>query len=550
MKASDLFVKCLENEGVEYIFGVPGEETIDLTDSLSRSSIKFIVTRHEQGAAFMADMYGRLNHKPGVCLATLGPGATNLITGVADAQLDKAPLVAITGQSGLEKTHKESHQYIDIVATFKQFTSWNTKITRSDFIPEIIRKAFDIATDSSGAVHIELPEDVAQEQSDKTPLSKAQSPHFSIHDENELKKAAKMIDESSTAIILAGNGVFRENASSELRDFVDSTGLPVVTTFMGKGAIPADDEHYLGSMGIKDRDHVMCGFDMADLVICVGFDYVEYSPRFWNPDASKKIIHIHSQHPETDESYIPDVQLIGNIKQALLRLNQQCDFKFEMSDALKKVRKRMKAELEDFKDDLSFPMKPQKIIYDIRESIAREDILVSDVGAHKLWVGRLFPAYEANTVFISNGLASMGFALPASIAASFLRPELKVVVVSGDGGFLMNLQELETAVRLECNMVIIIFDDSKYGLIEWHEKRKFNETIGIDFNNPDFVLLAKSFGAKGVKIEKAEDFKPVLDKALSDGGVWIIDAKVDYSENIKLTEKLRVNHCACENKEE
>jgi len=547
MKSSDLFVKCLENEGVEYIFGVPGEETIDLTESLSRSKIRFIVTRHEQGAAFMADMYGRLNHKPGVCLATLGPGATNLITGIADAQLDNAPLVAITGQSGLEKTHKESHQYIDIVATFKQFTCWNSKITRSDFIPEIIRKAFDTATDSYGAVHIELPEDVAQEQSNKNPLTKAHSSHLSIHDETELKKAAKMIESSSTAIILAGNGVFREGASSELRKFVESTGLPVVTTFMGKGAIAADDEHYLGSMGIKDRDHIMCGFELADLVICVGFDYVEYSPRSWNPDGSKKIIHIHSKHPETDESYIPDVQLIGNIKQALFSLNQQCDFKYEMSDQLKMVRQRMKAELEDFKDDLSFPMKPQKLIYDIRESIGRDDILVSDVGAHKLWVGRLFPAYEANTVFISNGLATMGFSLPAATAASFLRPESKVVVVSGDGGFLMNLQELETAVRLGCNIVIVIFDDSKYGLIEWHEKKKFNDTIGIDFNNPDFVLLAQSFGAKGVKIEEAKEFKPTIDKALSEGGVWIIDAKVDYSENIKLTEKLKDNHCACKN---
>ncbi|WP_406662639.1 acetolactate synthase large subunit [Methanolobus sp. ZRKC3] len=546
MKASELFVKCLENEGVQYIFGVPGEETIDLTDSLSRSNIKFIVTRHEQSAAFMADVYGRLTHKPGVCLATLGPGATNLITGVADAQLDRSPLVAITGQSGLEKTHKESHQYIDIVATFKNFTSWNSKITRSDFIPEIVRKAFDIAMDRPGAVHIELPEDVAQEESQKEPLSKARSSHLTRYDEGELKKAAKMIEESSAAIILAGNGVFRESASSELRRFVESTGLPVVTTFMGKGAIAADDEHYLGSMGIKDRDHIMCGFDMADLVICVGFDYVEYSPRFWNHGGDKKIIHIHSQHPEIDERYIPDIQLTGNIRQALFHLTQQCDFKMEMADKLKKVRQRMQAELEDFKYDLSFPMKPQKIIYDIRECLDREDILVSDVGAHKLWVGRLFPAYEANTVFISNGLASMGFALPGAIAASFLKPERKVVAVAGDGGFLMNVQELETAVRLGCDLVIVIFNDSKYGLIEWHEKKKFNETIGIDFNNPDFEMLARSFGANGMRIEKAEDLKPQLQEALEQGGVWILDVKVDYSENIKLTEKLSANHCCCD----
>ncbi len=546
MKGSDLFVKCLENEGVEYIFGVPGEETIDLTDSLSRSGIRFIVTRHEQGAAFMADMYGRLTHKPGVCLATLGPGATNLITGVADAQLDKAPLVAITGQAGLEKTHKESHQYIDIVAMFRHVTSWNTRVTRPDFIPEIVRKAFEIAADRPGAVHIELPEDIAGEDSDdnrKQPLFKKGRPHIIMHDSQDLTKAAEMIRESSMPLILAGNGVFRGNAASELRKFVSSSGLPVVTTFMGKGAVPADDEHYLGSMGIKDRDHVMCGLDMADLVITVGYDYVEYSPRYWNADGLKKIIHIHSDHPETDESYIPDITLPGNIRQALSRLTEECGCKKEMSERFRKVRSKMRAELEDFMDDMSFPMKPQKIIYDIRECLSRNDMLVSDVGAHKLWVGRLFPAYEANTVFISNGLASMGFALPAAILASFLNPERKVVAVIGDGGFLMNVQEMETAVRLGCSFVVVIFNDSKYGLIEWHEKRKFDQSIGIDFTNPDFVMLAKSFGAKGVRIENAGEFRPVLKEALSQGGVWILDVRVDYSENFRLTEKLSNNMC-------
>lgn len=543
MKGSDLFVKCLENEGVEYIFGVPGEETVDLLDSLSRSRIEFIVTRHEQGAAFMADMYGRMTHRPGVCLATLGPGAANLITGVADAQLDKSPLVAITGQAGLEKTHKESHQYIDIVAMFRQVTAWNSGVTRPDFIPEIIRKAFDIATDRPGAVHIELPEDIAVEDSKKEPLFKKGRPHITIHDEQDLKKAAEMIRESSMPVILAGNGVFREDAASELRKFVTSSGLPVVTTFMGKGAIPADDEHYLGSMGIKDRDHVMCGMEMADLVITVGYDYVEYSPRSWNPDGSKKIIHIHSDHPETDEGYIPDIMLPGNIRQALSRLADECNFSKEMPERFKRVRSRMIAELEDFKDDTSFPMKPQKVIYDIRECLSRNDILVSDVGAHKLWIGRLFQAYEANTVFISNGLASMGFALPAAILASFLEPERKVVAVAGDGGFLMNVQELETAGRLGCNFVVAVFNDSKYGLIEWHERRKFDQSIGIDFTNPDFVMLAESFRARGVRIENAEEFRPRLKEALNAGGVWIFDIRVDYSENFRLTEKLSSNVC-------
>lgn len=543
MKASDLFVKCLENEGVEYIFGVPGEETIDLTESLRESKIKFIPTRHEQSAAFMADVYGRLKHKPGVCLATLGPGATNLITGIADAQLDRAPLVAITGQSALEKTHKESHQYIDIVTAFKQFTTWNSKVTRADFIPEIVHKAFDIATDRPGATHIELPEDVAKEETAKEPISKKIYPHISLHDNKELKKAADMIKESSMPIILAGNGIFREDAATELRKLVQFTGLPVATTFMGKGAVAADDEHYLGSMGIKDRDHIMCGFEMADLVICVGYDYVEYSPRAWNPDRSKKIIHIHSDHPEIDESYIPDIMLIGSIRQALFNLRQHCHFGDKMQDRFTKVRMRMKAEIEAYTEDTVFPVRPQKIISDVRESIGRDDIVISDVGAHKLWVGRLFPAYEPNTVFISNGLASMGFALPGAIAASLVKPEKKVVAIAGDGGFLMNLQDLETAVRLGCNFVVVIFNDSKYGLIEWHERKTFNQTMGIDFTNPDFVTLAQSFGAKGVKIKSTEELKTRLKEALSSGGIWLIDVPVDYSENIKLTEKLKNNLC-------
>ncbi len=543
MKASDLFVKCLENEGVEYVFGVPGEETIDLTDSLLSSKIQFITTRHEQSAAFMADVYGRLTHRPGVCLATLGPGATNLITGIADAQLDRAPLVAITGQSALEKTHKESHQYIDIVTAFKPFTTWNSKITRPDFIPEIVHKAFDIATDRPGATHIELPEDVARESTTKEPISRILYPHISMHDERELKRAADMIKKSSMPIILTGNGIFREDAADELRKFVHSTGLPVVSTFMGKGAIASDDEHFLGSMGIKDHDHIMCGFEMADLIICIGYDYIEYSPKSWNPDRSKKIIHIHNVHPETDESYIPDVMLTGSIRQALFSLMQQCDFKREIPERFSGIRSRMGSELEDYKNDSSYPLKPQRIIYDVRRAMGREDILISDVGAHKLWVGRLFPAYEPNTVFISNGLASMGFALPGAIAASMIEPEKKVVAIAGDGGFLMNLQELETAVRLGCDFVVVIFNDSKYGLIEWHEKKYFNQTIGIDFKNPDFVILAQSFGAKGVRIENTDELGPRLTEALDNGGVWLLDVPVDYSENIKLTDKLKGMLC-------
>ncbi|KCZ71550.1 thiamine pyrophosphate-dependent enzyme, possible carboligase or decarboxylase [Candidatus Methanoperedens nitroreducens] len=543
MKGSDLFVRCLENEGVEYIFGVPGEEVLDILDSLSRSKIKFIVTRHEHGAAFMADVYGRVTHTPGVCLSTLGPGATNLITGVADAYLDRVPLVAITGQADQEKTHKEVHQYIDIVGSFRHVTTWNTTIKRADFIPEIVRKAFDIAADAPGAVHIELPEDVAEEDTGKVPLQRKGKGHISSPGEEELKRVAGFIKNASMPIILAGNGVLREEASPELKEFVDRTGIPVATTFMGKGAIPADSHLYLGSVGIQEKDYIICGIDVADLVICIGFDPVEYSPRFWNPGASKNIVHIHSNHPVVDSSYLPEFILIGSIKETLKHLVTCCNFKKEIPEYFIKLKGIIEGELESFRDDTSFPMKPQKILYDIRKCLSRGDILISDVGAHKLWIGRLFPAYEPNTVIISNGLASMGFALPGAIAANLVLTEKKVVAAVGDGGFMMNVQELETARRLGCSFVVIIFNDSKYGSIDWKARIKFNKSFGVEFSNPDFVELAESFGANGVRIEREEEFAPLLKKALEDGGIWVFDVKVDYSENMKLSWKLKGDVC-------
>ena len=547
MKGSDLFVKCLENEGVTHIFGVPGEEILDILDSLSRSKIKFIVTRHEHGAAFIADVYGRLSHRPGVCLSTIGPGATNLITGVADAYLDRVPLVAITGQAALEKTHKEAHQYIDIVGSFKYTTNWSTTIMRADFIPEILKKAFDIAVDAPGAVHIELPEDVAEEETSKIPLERKVNIHTSAPDHSELEKVADLIKKASAPIILAGNGILREEASFELEALVNKTGIPVATTFMGKGVIPADSPFYLGSVGIQEKDYVMCGIDVADLVICIGFDHVEYSPRFWNPDASKRIVHIHSSHPEVDSSYLPELILIGSIKETLKHLADVCDFTKQMSGYFSKLKTIIEAELESFKDDMAFPIKPQKILYDIRKCLSRKDILISDVGAHKLWIGRLFPAYEPNTVIISNGLASMGFGLPGAIAANIVLPDRKVVAVVGDGGFMMNLQELETAVRLGCSFVVVIFNDSGYGSIDWKARIKFKKSFGVRFGNPDFVKLAESFGAKGVRVERTDEFAPLLKKALDEGGVWIFDVRVDYSENMNLTRKLSTEVCNSNN---
>jgi acetolactate synthase-1/2/3 large subunit len=541
MKGSDLLVKCLENEGVEYVFGIPGEETLDLMESLSKSSINFILTRHEQGAAFMANVYGRLAGKPGVCLATLGPGATNLITGVADAQLDRAPLVAITGQAPLEAIHKESHQYIDVVQTFKFITKWNRTITKASFIPEMVRKAFKIAMVTPGATHLELPEDVAQEECDGRPLAKEKVYRRIEPDEEAVHEAAELIRVSSYPVILAGNGVIRASASEELLEFARENEIPVVNTFMGKGAISAREELYLGTIGLQSRDYVECGLERADLVISVGYDLVEYAPKLWNP-GEKTIIHIDTKTAEIDEHYQPKLELVGNIGATLRILTGHTGFKKGV-DYSKKLRNFMIDELERFRDDTSFPLKPQRVVSDIRRVLRDDDILVCDVGAHKLWIARLYPAYSPNTVIISNGFASMGIALPGAIAAKLVHPGKHVVAAMGDGGFLMNEQELETAIRLGLGFVVVIFNDSKYGMIEWNQFNRSKESYGVEFTNPDFVKLAESYGAIGVRLEEGDSLTGIIEEGVASNELWVIDVPVDYSENIKLSQKLGQNVC-------
>jgi len=542
MKGSELFVRCLENEGVKYIFGIPGEETLDLMDSLSRSDIEFIVVRHEQSAAFMADVCGRLTGRPGVCLSTLGPGATNLMTGVADAHLDRAPLVAITGQGSLDRAYKESHQFLDVAGMFSKITSWNATVTAAHQIPELVGKAFDIATDVPGATHIELPEDVAAQETDALPLEKKEYSHSCSFDEKELRKAIELISGATRPLIIAGNGVIRENASLELEQFVEAANIGVVTTFMGKGAIPADDDHFIGSMGMSERDYIICGLDAADVVIAVGFDSVEYSPDHWNMDYSKSIIHVQNRHPAIEASYIPECALLGKLKSTLHALTSAVTPQ-EFPDHYRNIKASMEDELLRYKDDPGFPVKPQRILWEVRQKLDREDILISDVGAHKLWIGRLYPALAPNTVLMSNGLAAMGFGLPAGIAACLMHPEKKVVTIAGDAGILMNIQDLETAVRLNCDLVIIIFDDASYGLIEWESNTKFGESFGTSFKNPDFVGLANSFGAKGIRVSSADELGDALRSAFKEGGVWLIDVPVDYSENMKLTSILEGKYC-------
>ncbi|MFZ3579692.1 acetolactate synthase large subunit [Virgibacillus sp. DJP39] len=543
MKVAELLVKCMENEGVEYIFGVPGEENIDVMDALRDSKINFIVTRHETSAAFMAGMYGRLTGKPGVCLATLGPGATNLLTGVANANMDLSPIVAITGQAGLERQHKTSHQYYDLVAIYQPVTKWNAQVKKAEIVPEVVRKAFQVATqDKFGATHIDLPEDVAAMEVEGEPLPVI-GHTMSEADDPVIDQAAKLIDKAKKPLILAGNGITRDNASSNLRTLVQDTNIPVVHTFMGKGALSWQDEHSMLTAGMGGKDYITCGFDESDLIIAIGFDIAEYPPINWNPKSKTAVLHIDTQEAETDAHYPVKLNVIGDIKENLRKLKTSIVTKDRNIDWIKSVREKTLSELEEFKNDKSFPVKPQKIISDLRAVLNEESIVISDVGAHKMWVARMFHCYQPNTCLISNGLASMGVAVPGAIAAKMVNPKKNVVAVCGDGSFQMTSAELETAMRLNLAIVILLWRDEGYGLIEWHQMKAFKRSSHIKFGNPDFVQLAKSYGFEAVKIEKTQDLKSTLEWAISLNKPVLIDCPVDYRENMKLTEKLGKIKC-------
>ncbi len=541
MKASELFVRCLEQEGIGTIFGIPGEENIDVMDVLLESDLRFITTRHEQGAAFMADVHGRLTGKAGVCLATLGPGACNLITGVADANMDRAPVVAIVGQVDTTRMHKESHQHLDLVRIFEPFSKYSVQIREPEIIPEVVRKAFKVAeAEKPGLSFLSLPENVAEmEVEGKEPLTvqRAAGPHPPPH---KVKEAANIISKARSPIIMAGNGVIRGGASSALVEFAERLNIPVATTFMAKGVIPFSHSLCLGTVGLQADDYVACGFDRADVAICVGYDLVEYHPFKWHPDKDKKIVHIDLTPAEVDEHYILAVGVEGEISQTLGAIAAEATPRQGGGSA--KLRELIVNEMEACANDRGFPVKPQKIVWDLRQALAAEDIVISDVGAHKMWMARMYEAEAPNTCIISNGFASMGIAVPGAIAAKLVHPERKVVAVCGDGGFMMNSQEIETALRIGAHVVVLIWNDGKYGLIEWHQQRKFGRSSHIAFTNPDFVKYAESFGAKGYRVEQAADLAPTLRQALAENTVVVIDCPVDYAENMKLTEKLGQLH--------
>ena len=554
--AADLLVACLEAEGCEYVFSVPGEETLDILEALSRNgTIRHITTRHEQGAAFMADVYGRLTGRAAVAMATLGPGATNLLTGIADAYLDRAPVVAITGQASSDKLHKEAHQVVDVVDMFEPVTKWNARIERVNTIPEIVRKAFRQATlEKPGPTHIELPENVAAtkltgEDAALRPLAPGRA-YFPEPPDEAIAHAARLLNGAERPIVLAGNGVLRRGAAQQLRDFAKHFHLPVAATFMGKGAV--DDRSHLSLMavGLQARDHVLTGFDRADLVISVGYDLVEYAPSRWNPDGTKRIIHIDTQPAEVDADYQPVVELIGDIGGALEALieaalpggvgGRTASERHASRETVvhADLRNSLLGDLQACVNDDAYPIKPQRALYELRRALRPQDIVVSDVGAHKIWVARLYQAYEPNTVIISNGFAAMGIALPGAIAAKLVHPDRKVVALCGDGGFLMNSQELETAKRIGANVVVVIWRDNGYGLIDWKQRNAFGRPYAVEFDNPDFVRYAESFGIPGFRPTTADELYPTLMRALELDGPAVIDVPIDYRENVLLTERL------------
>lgn len=538
MKAAELFIKCLENEGVEYIFGIPGEENLDIMDVLLDSDIQFILTRHEQGAAFMADVYGRLTGKAGVCMSTLGPGATNLVTGFADADMDRAPIVGIAGQGATTRMHKESHQVLDLVDLFDPISKYSTTIRAPEVVPEVVRKAFKEAQlEKPGGSFIDFPEDIAEQELsvDKQPL-KVQAPLTPVPPAEKIQQAADVISQAKYPVIMAGNGVIRNGASEALVEFAEKLNIAVATTFMAKGVIPSSHQLSLGTIGLQAKDYVACGFEKSDVIICVGFDMVEFHPYIWHKYKDKKIIHIDMSPAEVDEHYILEVGVVGDIKSGLEEIARIAQpGKGEFNDQL---RQTIMHELNEFENDTSYPIKPQRIVSDLRKALNPEDVVISDVGAHKIWMARMYQAECPNTCIISNGFASMGIGLPGAIAAKLVNPNVTALTVTGDAGFMMNSQEIETALRIGVAIVILIWNDQEYGLIHWHQLRHTGRPSHIGFTNPDFVKYAESFGARGYKVESADQLIPTIKQAIKDDTVVVIDCPVDYSENMKLTEEL------------
>ncbi len=539
MNTAEALVACLKNEGVRRVFALPGEEIMDLMAAMIDAGLELVITRHEQGAAFMADVTGRLTGKAGVCLATLGPGAANLVTGVADADTDRAPLVAITGQASLNRMHKESHQYLDLVSLFAPITKWNMQIKRAETVAEAVRSAFRFAQqERPGATHLDLPEDVALEPvpDDIQPLT-PNDPQAHTARQSQIDAAVALLKTAKHPLILAGNGVIRGYSHKYLQRFAETLNIPVAHTFMGKGIIPDNHPLSVGSLGMQAHDYVNCGFDQADVVISIGYDLVEYAPSNWNPDRRIKVLHVEQTPADVDAHYMPVQEVTGDCRVALSQMLEQLSDPWP-DGPIHKLHKVEEQDLSRYETDQTYPMKPQRVIAEIRQALAPDDILISDVGAHKIWIARMYPTLEPNTCIISNGFASMGIALPGAIAAKLVYPERKVLAVAGDGGALMNIQELETAVRVNTPFVLLVWSDNRYGLIDWKQRNRFGKAQAVEIGNPDWVRLAESFGCKGERIRAADELGPALKWALDQTLPVILDVPIGREENMLLSKQL------------
>jgi len=534
-------VSCLKQEGVTHVFGIPGEENIRLVDALHGSGIRFVLTRHEQAAAFMADIYGRLTGKAGVCTATLGPGAINLLLGVADATTDSPPLVALTAQVGLNRIYKESHQIVDLVALFKPVTKWADIILTPNAVPEMVRKAFDIAqSERPGATYLAIPEDV-EAMNMPAPLSPLppKPPHTAGPDAHRIQQAADLIETAKHPVILAGHGVARGKASAALRHLAETLGAPVATTFMAKGVLPDRHPNALGVIGFMKHDYENFAFDEADLILAIGYELQEFAPARINPHHDKTIIHLNRFAPDTDAAYQPAVSIEADITTAIeVLLETLGKISVPSNRAQPKIRHLVEKELEIGARDDNFPLKPQRIVADTRAVLDDEDIVLVDTGAIKMWMARLYPTQAPLTCLISNGLSTMAFSLPGAIAASIAHPERRILAAMGDGAFMMNSQEIETAIREDIPLKVLIWEDNAYGLIKWKMDMELGHHRSVDFRNPDFVAYARSFGANGHRVVSADALQPTLRKALNEPGVSIVVVPVDYSENMKLIERL------------
>ncbi len=531
MRAAELLIRCLENEGVEFVFGLPGEEIMGILDALRGSRIRFIATRHEQSAAFMADVYGRLTGRAGVCLSTLGPGATNLLTGVADAQLDHAPLVALTGQTSLDRTFREAHQYIDVISMFKPVTKWNARVSLASVIPETVRKAFKVAqTEKPGATHLELPEDVADAHIEEPLVAlRVQAPARSEPLKAQVTKALEVLAAARQPLILAGNGVIRGRAHEAVRQFARRLHIPVAHTFMAKGIMPDSDPLSLFTLGLQARDYTNMAFEQADVVMAVGYDFVEYAPCFWNGNRDKRVVHVDVSPAEVDAHYIVEVGVLGDIGLSLEAIGEKASpFDIQWAKICRQtVTDGFEAEATAMP---AWPMPPHHIIDVLHRVLSPDDLVICDVGAHKLWMARMFPCELPNSCLISNGFATMGIGLPGAVAAKLHNPRQRVVTVTGDGGFLMNAHELETAVRLDLPLVALVWRDDGYGVIRSKQQSRFGRSAFVEFGNPDLVGFAASFGAVGYRVTEMSELAPILEEALRCGKPAVIDCPVAYTE--------------------